>query len=150
MSMAEFKKDLIQDVRQIQEEMDLLFNQLASWRKMPTSNRMWRPFTDVWESDDEVVVLVELAGVRLSDISVTLADGVLTVKGERQAVPIGDGCCFRNLEIATGRFERNIQLPDRVDPERVKAAYKNGLLEITIAKSTPQAGAAREIVVQEE
>jgi len=150
MSMADFKKDLIQDVRQIQEEMDLLFNQLASWRKMPTSNRLWRPFTDVWESDDEVVVLVELAGIKPTDVSVTLADGILTIKGERQAIPIGDGCCFRNLEIATGRFERNIQLPDRVDPEKVKASYKSGLLEITISKAAPPAGMAREIAVEEE
>jgi len=150
MSMADFKKDLIQDVRQIQEEMDLLFNQLASWRKMPTANRLWRPFTDVWESEDEVMVLVELAGVKPADVSVTLADGILTVKGERQAIPIGDGCCFRNLEIATGRFERNIQLPDRVDPEKVKASYKNGLLGIIISKAAPAAGTAREIVVEEE
>jgi len=149
MSMADFKKDLIQDVRQIQEEMDLLFNQLANWRKVPTSNRMWRPFTDVWENDDEVVVIVELAGVKSSDVSVTFANGVLTIRGDRQPIPIAEGCCFRNMEIATGRFERSIHLPDRVDPSQMRASYKNGLLEIVIAKSRPPEGAAREIEIEE-
>ena len=72
MSMADFKKDLMQDMRQMQEEMDLMFNQLSNWRKTPTANRLWRPPTDVWESDDEVVVLVELAGVKQSEVSLTL------------------------------------------------------------------------------
>ena len=150
MSMAEFKKDLIQDVRQIQEEMDVLFNQLSNWRKTPSSNRLWRPFTDVWENDAQVVALVELAGVKPSDVSITIANGVLTVKGERKPVPIGDGCCFRNMEISTGRFERQIHLPETGDPDHVKAAYRDGLLEITIAKLTPQPGMAREINIAVE
>ena len=150
MGMADFKKDLIQDVRQIQEEMDLLFNQLANWRKMPTSNRLWRPFTDVWENDEEVVILVELAGVNPKDVSVSMADGVLTIKGERHPIPISESCCFRNLEIATGRFERTIQLPDRVDPDRVRASYRQGLLEIVVAKAAPPAGGEREIRIATE
>ncbi len=149
MSMAEFKKDLTQDMRQIQEEMDLLFNQLANWRKAPATNRLWRPPTDVWESEDNVVVLVEIAGVKQSEVSVTLKDNILTVKGERRALAHREGCCFRNMEISTGRFERNIYLPETADPERVKAAYRDGFLEITISKLPHPVGRAREIVIEE-
>ncbi|MBI3871669.1 MAG: Hsp20/alpha crystallin family protein [candidate division Zixibacteria bacterium] len=150
MSITEFKKDLISDVRQIQEEMDLLFNQLSNWRKMPASNRLWRPCTDVWENDEQVVVLVELAGVKPPDVSISIANGVLIVKGDRRPVPVSEGCCFRNLEISTGRFERQIHLPESVDSDQVKAAYKNGLLEITIAKLAPQPGMAREVSIEVE
>lgn len=149
MSMADFKKDLMQDMRQIQEEMDLLFNQLSGWRKAPAGNRLWRPPTDVRETDDEVVVLVEIAGVKQSEVSITLKDNILTVKGERKNSPMREGCCYRNLEIYTGRFERNIYLPETVDTEKVKASYRDGFLEITVAKQAHPTGRAREIVIEE-
>jgi HSP20 family protein len=148
--MADFKKDLMQDMRQMQEEMDLLFNQLSNWRKTPTANRLWRPPTDVWESDDEVVVLIELAGVKQSEVSLTLKDNILTVKGDRKMASKREGCCFRNMEISTGRFERNIYLPETIDPESVKANYHDGFLEIVVCKSPHPTGAAREISIDHE
>lgn len=149
MSMADFKKDLMQDMRQIQEEMDLLFNQLSNWRKAPAGNRLWRPPTDVWESENEVVVLVEIAGVKQSEVAITLKDNILTVKGDRKSTANREGCCFRNMEIYTGRFERNFYLPETVDTEKVKASYRDGFLEITVAKLPHPTGRAREIVIEE-
>lgn len=150
MGVSDFKKDLMEDVRQIQEEMDLLLNQLANWRKAPAANRLWRPYTDVWETDSEVVVTVELAGVKPADVSLTLNNGILTVRGERRPLPMGDGACFRNMEISMGRFERLLHLPDTIDPEKIKAAYKEGLLEIRIAKSPSRKSDAREIEITGE
>jgi HSP20 family protein len=147
MSMADFKKDLMQDMRQMQEEMDLMFNQLSNWRKTPTANRLWRPPTDVWESDDEVVVLVELAGVKQSEVSLTLKENIMTVKGDRKVLSKREGCCFRNMEISTGRFERNIFLPETIDPDSVKASYRDGFLEITLRKAPHMTGKAREISI---
>ena len=147
MSMADFKKDLMQDMRQMQEEMDLLFNQLSNWRKTPTANRLWRPPTDVWETDDEVIVLVELAGMKLKEITLTLKDNILTVKGTRPTQVTRENCCFRNMEISTGRFERNIFLPETIDPDQVSATYREGFLEITVPKSDHPTGNAREIPI---
>ena len=149
MSMADFKKDLMQDMRQMQEEMDLMFNQLSNWRKTPAANRLWRPLTDVWESDTEVVVLVELAGVKQSEISLTLKDNIMTVKGDRKPPTKREGCCFRNMEISTGRFERNIYLPETIDPNSVKATSRDGFLEIIVRKSPHPTGTAREIAIDE-
>ncbi|MEW5875631.1 MAG: Hsp20/alpha crystallin family protein [Candidatus Zixiibacteriota bacterium] len=148
MSMTDFKKDLMQDMRQIQEEMDLMFNQLSNWRKTPAANRLWRPPTDVWESDDEVVVLIELAGVSQSAVTLSLNDNILTVKGERRPIPNREGCCFRNMEIWTGRFERNIYLPETIDPEGVRATYRDGFLEVHVGKLPHPSGRAREIPIQ--
>lgn len=150
MEISDLKKDLIEDVRQIQEEMDLLLNQLANWRKAPAANRLWRPFTDVWEDGNEVIVVIELAGVKAEDVALTLTNGVLTVRGERRPLPMGENTCFRNMEMSMGRFERLIHLPETIDPERIKAAYKEGLLEIRIAKSETRRAAAREIIITGE
>jgi len=150
MSMSDFKKDLMQDMRQMQEEMDLLFDQLSNWRKTPASNRLWRPPTDVWETDSEVVVLVELAGMKLSDVTLTLKENILTVKGDRQPRFAREDCCFRNMEISRGRFERNIFLPETIDPDGIKARYREGFLEVTVPKVDHPIGSSREISITEE
>ncbi|MBD3298345.1 MAG: Hsp20 family protein [candidate division Zixibacteria bacterium] len=150
MSIGDFKKDLMQDMRQMQEEMDLLFNQLSHWRHSPTTNRLWRPPTDVWETDSEVVVLIEMAGIKLSDITLTLKENILTVKGARALRFAKEDCCFRNMEISRGRFERNIFLPETIDAEQVKAKYRDGFLEITVPKMEHHTGSAREITISEE
>ena len=145
MDKIDFKKDPMQDMRQIQAEMDLMFDQLSNWRKSPSTNRLWRPPTDVWESDDNVVVLIELAGVKQSDIGLAIKENILTVKGDRKPADNREGCCFRNLEISTGRFERNIYLPETIDPNAIKAKYHDGFLEITVQKLPHTNGNAREI-----
>jgi|CXWL01.1.fsa_nt_gi HSP20 family protein len=150
MTMSDFKKELFEDVRQIQEEMDLLFNQLSHWRKASAANRLWRPSSDVWENDAEVVAVIELAGVRPADVSITLTNGILTVRGERSPRQLREGCTFRNLEIPTGRFERLIHLPETINPEQVHAAYKDGLLEIRVAKIAAAPGTSREIAITGE
>jgi HSP20 family protein len=129
--------------------MDLLFNQLSGWRKGPSANRLWRPLTDVWESADNVVILVELAGVKPADVSITLQNSVLTIRGERPHTVVPDGCAYRNMEIATGRFERNIYLPDSVDPEKINARFREGFLEIALTKRSVTPGQARQIPIAE-
>jgi HSP20 family protein len=85
--------------------------------------------------------------VKQSEVSLTLKDNIMTVKGDRKVLSKREGCCFRNMEISTGRFERNIFLPETIDPESVKAAYRDGFLEITLRKSPHPAGKAREITI---
>lgn len=148
--MSEFNKEFIDDVRQMQEEMDQLLNQLVNWRKAPAANRLWRPYADVWECDNEVVVVIELAGVKPADVTLALTNCVLIVRGERHPQPVTEGSCFRNVEMSVGRFERLIHLPETIDADRVHAVYKDGLLEIRIGKSSIVRKAAREISITGE
>ena len=71
--MDDFKKDFLKDVKHIQEEMDLLFDHFYKMRHSPvlTSRRLWRPPTDVFETEKEMVVLLEMAGMRQKDFSIT-------------------------------------------------------------------------------
>jgi len=95
----------------------------------------WAPRTDVHETDKEVVIDIELPGIEKKDINVTLRDNVLTVSGERRDERKRNGKDFRSVERHYGRFERSFGLPDTVDPEKISARFKNGVLTIKVAKT---------------
>ncbi|MDP3025312.1 MAG: Hsp20/alpha crystallin family protein [candidate division Zixibacteria bacterium] len=149
--MDDFKKDFIKDVRHIQEEMDLLFDHFYKMRHSPvlTSKRLWRPPTDVFEKENEVIILLEIAGMKQKDFSITLSDDILIVKGERKEKAEPSITGYRNKEINFGMFERNIYLPENIDPDEIVAAYKEGFLEITIKKRKGKKVKAKEIEIEE-
>ena len=98
-----------------------------------TGSRTWAPRVDVFETDDSLIVRYELAGFSVDDLDVTLEDGVLTVKGER-SLDIAEGARSHRTELARGPFSRSLRVTESFDPDAVKAAYANGLLEITLEK----------------
>lgn len=140
--MNDFKKGILKDVQRIQEEMDLLFDHFYKIRHSPvlTAKRLWRPPTDVFETDSEVVILSEVAGMKRSDFSITLSNNILTIKGERKEKSHPSRTCYRNMEINYGMFERNIYLPEDVDPDGISANYRNGFLEIKVQKKKRKKG----------
>lgn len=140
--MSDFKKDILKDVQRIQEEMDLLFDHFYKTRHSPvlTAKRLWRPPTDVFETASEVIILSEVAGMKRSDFSINLSNNILTIKGERKENTQHSRTCYRNMEINYGMFERNIYLPEDVDPNEISADYRNGYLEIRIQKKKTKKG----------
>lgn len=88
------------------------------------------PHVEVSETENEVKVIAELPGMDQKDVEVSLADGVLTLKGEKKSENAG----ALYTERWHGRFQRSLQLGPDVDPEKVSAAFKNGVLTITLAK----------------
>ena len=134
--MADFKKDIFRDIKRIQEEMDILFDHFYKVRHSPvlTARRIWRPPTDVIETPNEVIILVEIGGMKQKDLSISLAENVLVVRGERKEKEYKDISSYRSMEINYGVFERSIYLPETVNSEKISANYKDGLLEIKINK----------------
>ncbi len=95
----------------------------------------WRPPVDVCQTEKEVRVLVELAGMREDDIEVTLFEDVILITGEREAsAPTGDGLTYHEAGIRYGRFRVEVFLPSTVEPDRVQAVYENGFLRIDLPK----------------
>lgn len=88
------------------------------------------PHVDVNETGDEVKVVAELPGMEQKDVEVSLHDGTLTLKGEKKSESDGAGYSER----WHGQFQRSLQLGPDVDPDKVSAAFKNGVLTITLAK----------------
>ena len=91
------------------------------------------PYINVTEFKDEIQVLAEVPGVPKDGIKLAFHDGVLTISGERKAPESENGTWLRN-EIAYGSFTRSIELPDRVNIEKVNAEYSNGVLRVTLPK----------------
>jgi HSP20 family protein len=95
----------------------------------------WAPGVDVVETKDEVVVRAEVPGMTKEDISVTLQDNVLTLRGEKKQEQAENGATYHRVERMYGSFVRSFTLPTVVQADKVKAAYKDGVLTITLPKA---------------
>ncbi len=93
----------------------------------------WVPVVDIAENDTGYLLKVELPGVREDEVSVKIEDRLLTVTGERKP-DTGEGVRHLLMERASGSFARGFQLADTVDPDSVEARFRNGVLEIHVAK----------------
>ena len=119
----------------LQREMNRVFDDFFRGFDVPLPARLgWAaggwPHVEVSETDGEVKVVAELPGLEEKDIEVTLQEGVLTLRGEKQAK--SEGAVYS--ERWHGRFQRSIQLGPDVDPDKVTASFRNGVLTITVAK----------------
>ena len=94
----------------------------------------WRPVVDIYDEGDTIVIKAELPGVDKKDIEVDLKDHVLTLKGERNYENEVKEDNYYRKERAFGRFNRSFTLPADVDPEKIKADFKDGVLKIDIPK----------------
>lgn len=95
----------------------------------------WAPAVDVYEDKDNLVVRAELPGMKKEDIEISLHEGSLVISGERKM-----GCDSSEGETSRaerffGRFQRALELPRPVNPEKVTATYKDGILTVTLAKT---------------
>jgi HSP20 family protein len=93
------------------------------------------PLVDMWETKDDLYVAFELPGVREKEVSVSITGDLLTVKGERKWDREVKDESYHRLERVYGKFERAIPLPIPVQADRVKATYREGVLEIRLPKA---------------
>jgi HSP20 family protein len=118
----------------LRDEMDRLFD--FTW---PTRDSGlfsgWSPALDVHDEKDNLVVQVELPGMKKDEIDISLHDGALTVSGERKSErEQKEGETFRS-ERFFGKFQRSVTLPSQVDTDKVQAAYKDGVLTVSLPKA---------------
>ena len=101
------------------------------------NGRPWVPPVDIRETENELVVKADVPEVKFEDIDVRIENGTLTVRGERKFENTQEGKDhggWHRVERSYGTFERVFTLPDSVNPDGVKADYKNGTLTITLPK----------------
>jgi HSP20 family protein len=96
----------------------------------------WRPPTDVFETDEAVIIRVEVAGMRESDFSVTLADQLLIVTGYRQDP--SPKVAYHQLELRYGDFRVEVYLHWAIGESNVQAVYENGFLQVVLPKARKQ------------
>lgn len=114
--------------------MQNLWEAFGSWA-VPVA-AVWRPPTDVYETEEQIMVVIEIAGVSEEDLSVTLYNDLLVVEGVRgqpSSLKESMSACHQ-LGIKYGEFRSEVQVPVTVDHDAVTAEYKNGLLSIILRK----------------
>ena len=131
MALSEFPRlsfDPFAELRRMQSEMNRLFSgfSAATARDFPPIN--------IWLGENSVVVTVELPGVTSSDLNLSLQEDVLTLAGKRELKTQQENVNWQRRERAYGTFSRAVQLPFRVDPDKVQARFNNGILEVELER----------------
>lgn len=98
------------------------------------ASRPWTPSVDILETQNELIVKADLPEVKLEDITIHMENGVLSLKGERKFEHKEEKAGYHRLERGYGSFARNFVIPDTVDAEKVNAAFKDGVLTVTLPK----------------
>jgi len=93
---------------------------------------IWQPAVDIYRSDKEWLIKIDLAGVKKEDIEVSGNDHLLTIKDQRRDLQIQEGHQTYSMEISYSRFERNLELPVNVKDASMKIDYQDGMLFIRI------------------
>ncbi len=107
----------------------------------------WQPDVDIFETEESLVVRLELAGVRGADLRVTVDGDVLRISGIRQAPKPADVRRLHQMEIATGPFDRRLRIPIPFDREGVSAHLADGFLTVTLPKRVP---VQRDVTIERE
>jgi len=129
--------DPLRDLLTLQERMNRLFehSMVRAHLADPALPRAsWTPLADVFETAESFVVHLEVPGIAEEDIEVHVDGDTLTVKGQRQPASRTRPDSFHRMERSYGSFSRSFQLSDDVDPERVTARFKDGLLRVELPK----------------
>jgi HSP20 family protein len=131
MALSEFPRlsfDPFVELRRMQSEMNRLFSGLgtATARDFPPIN--------IWLGENSVVVTAELPGITANDVNLSLQEDVLTLAGKREPKTQQENVNWQRRERAYGSFSRAVQLPFRVDADKVQARFNNGILEIELQR----------------
>ncbi len=133
--MKERTADIFGDFDRIRERME------HAWRQVlgpPGSPRfcppVMEPAVDVYETEQEVVVVAEMAGISEGEVEITVHGRKLVVSGQRKPSAGRPGRIYSQMEICHGPFRRELMLPAEVNPDGARVEYSRGMLEIVLPK----------------
>jgi len=112
----------------------------------PRANRPWSPAVDIYETENELVLKADLPDVDLKDIDVRVENQTLTISGERKFEQEHSGKGYHRIERSYGKFDRSFAVPNTFDTEHIAAAFKNGVLSVTLPKK--EAAKPRQVKVE--
>jgi len=130
--------DSFRGMSDIQGEVNRLFDSFlgrSAASGAGAAMRTWAPVLDMHETKDEVVLSFELPGVSEKDVSLSITGDLLTLKGERAENHQAEEENAYRAERVYGKFERSVQLPMPVQADKVKATYRDGVLEVKLPKA---------------
>ncbi len=127
--------DPFRDLMDMQTELSRAFDTYFGRPARPGAvDRVWAPAVDIYETRDDLVVTAEVPDVREKDVHLSIVGDVLSLRGQRMSDPQVKEENYHRIERWSGGFERHIQLPIPVQADRVRATYRDGVLEIRLPK----------------
>ena len=142
--------DPFRELEDVSDRLNQMFHRSAPARTNGKETMVvadWAPSVDVSETEGEYQIKAEIPDVKKEDVKVTLEDGVLTIQGERKQEKEMKGKRYHRVERSYGRFVRSFTLPDVIDEEKVKAEFKDGILNLALPKSEKAKPKAIEVKV---
>jgi HSP20 family protein len=140
------KWDPLRDLLTLQERMNRLFEESFAGRleeEALVGSGTWAPLADAYETPEGFVVLLELPGIDKDDVEIQVDGDLLIVKGERRGLTSRPER-FHRMERSHGPFLRSFKLNDEVDPDRVTANMRDGVLRLELPKVRSRAAVRRE------
>ncbi len=133
--MVYVKWEPFRDLMAMQDRMSHLFDETLSriWKE-EVPRRIWSPPVDILERENEVILKVDLPEVSQSDIEIKVEENTLMIQGERKFIKEEPQENYLQIERPYGTFQRTFAIPRMIDLERIKAAYKDGVLRIALPK----------------
>ena len=127
--------DSMRRVWHITEDFQNSITGTSQWRIISRPHA-WRPPTDVYETEDAIIVRVEVAGMRDADFTISLVERSLTIRGVRQDT--SERRAYHQMEIAFGEFYSELELPYLIIPDKVEATYRDGFLRVVLPIAQPK------------
>ncbi|MFP4308578.1 MAG: Hsp20/alpha crystallin family protein [Desulfococcaceae bacterium] len=127
-----FGQDLDQLGNKFERDLEDIFRSVSP--RFTCTECSWTPPMDIYETEDEIVVLAEVAGVDKEDLDIEINSKAIRVGGRRVDRPRQEKATYRLAEIQCGKFERTLFLPSPINTESVSASYTDGMLKIRLAK----------------
>ena len=131
------------------DDMDSMIHSFfnTDWNFPVRDTRNWSPAVDVNETDNSFVLTADIPGLTKKDIKVNVANGKLSISGERTYETDQENDNYHYRERRFGTFDRSFKLPDTVDEEKISASFKNGILIVALPKHANILPKEREIKV---
>lgn len=124
----------IDDIIEMQRDMRRTFGRLLPTgliERRPVETE-WAPDVDIFVKSSDMIIRVDVSGIDPENVDITIADDILTLKGDRKSDREIREDDYYSSEISYGSFERNVRIPRGIDPNSIQATYKNGILEIVV------------------
>jgi HSP20 family protein len=146
--MVHVKWEPFRDLMAMQDRMTRLFDETLSriWKEeLPRGG--WSPPVDILERENEVILKADLPEMNQSDIDIKVEENTLIIRGERKFIKETPAGNYLQIERPYGTFQRTFAMPRVIDQEKIKAAYKDGVLRIVLPKK--ETVHPQQIVVEE-
>jgi len=128
-----------QELEELENRLAAIFNRAPMRKEIGKEEAItvaeWAPLVDISEDDKEYIIMADLPQVKKEGVKVTVENGVLAITGERTFEKEERGKKYHRVERAYGSFTRSFTLPEDADPAKVSAVFKDGVLEVHLAKS---------------